>query len=82
MPAARLSTWIILTSSGVIGGLAETASIAKAGMVSSGTGSFSFDSGGRPSVPLPGTTITLNSTNADDPVRQIIVAAETGYVYH
>jgi len=36
-------------------------------------------SGGRPSA---ATTISLNSTNADDPVRQIIVAAETGYVYH
>jgi len=57
-------------------------STAPSGVTLSPTGSFSFDSGGRPSVPLPGTTITLNSTNADDPVRQIIVAAETGYVYH
>src|SRR5207237_3067968 len=42
IPAARLSTWIILTSSGVMGGLAETASIAVAGIVSSGTGSLSL----------------------------------------
>ena len=55
-------------------------STAPSGVTLSPTGSFSFDSGGRPSV--PGTTITLVSTNTDDPVRQIIVAAETGYVYH
>jgi hypothetical protein len=48
---------------------------------SSPSGSFSFDSGGRPSV-ATGATITLNSTNPDDPARQITVAAETGYVYH
>jgi MSHA pilin protein MshC len=41
--------------------------------------SFTFDSAGRPSA---ATTITLNSTNTDDPVRHIFVATETGYVYH
>jgi len=46
---------------------------------SSPSGSFTFDSGGRPSAAA---TITLNSTNPDDPARQITVAAETGYVYH
>jgi len=46
---------------------------------SSSGSSFTFDSGGRPSAAV---TITLNSTNTDDPARTIIVAAETGYVYH
>jgi hypothetical protein len=32
---------------------------------------------GRPSAPG---TITLTSTITDDPARQIVVAAETGYV--
>jgi len=54
-------------------------STAPSGVTLSPTGSFTFDSGGRPSA---ATTITLNSTNTDDPARQIIVAAETGYVYH
>jgi len=40
-------------------------------------GSFSFDGLGRPT---PATTIVLTSTIADDPARQIVVAAETGYV--
>ena len=47
-------------------------------LTSSG-GNFSFDGLGRPSAT---TTITLNSTNTDDPARLIIVATETGYVYH
>jgi MSHA pilin protein MshC len=55
-------------------------SSAPSGVTLSPTGSFSFDSGGRPSG--SGTTITFTSTNTDDPARQIIVAAETGYVYH
>lgn len=38
---------------------------------------FTFDGLGRPSA---GTTITFNSTIAGDPARQIVVAAETGYV--
>jgi MSHA pilin protein MshC len=43
-------------------------------------GSFTFDGLGRPSVALPGYTITLTSSVAGDPPRQIVVAAETGYV--
>lgn len=39
---------------------------------------FSFDGLGRPSVPV---TITLTSTIADDPARQIVVTSQTGYVY-
>ncbi len=42
-------------------------------------GSFSFDGMGRPSA---STTITLTSTITGDPARQILVAAETGYVSH
>ncbi|MDP1538289.1 MAG: type II secretion system protein [Burkholderiales bacterium] len=38
---------------------------------------FTFDGLGRPSA---GTTITFTSTIAGDPARQIVVAAETGYV--
>jgi MSHA pilin protein MshC len=41
-------------------------------------GSFSFDGLGRPSGPV---TITLTSSIADDPARQIVVASQTGYVY-
>lgn len=40
---------------------------------------FSFDGLGRP-VPNAPVTITLTSTVAGDPARQIVVAAETGYV--
>ena len=40
--------------------------------------SFSFDGLGRPSA---GATITLMSTIAGDPARQIVVEAETGYVH-
>jgi len=40
--------------------------------------SFSFDGLGRPSGPV---TITLTSTIADDPARQIVVASQTGYVH-
>ena len=47
--------------------------------LSSSNGNFSFDGLGRPT---PATTLTLTSTNTDDPVRLIIVATETGYVYH
>lgn len=39
--------------------------------------SFTFDGLGRPSA---GVTITFSSTIAGDPARQIVVAAETGYV--
>jgi MSHA pilin protein MshC len=45
--------------------------------LSSSVPSFSFDGIGRASV---GATITLTSTG--DPVREIFVAAETGYVTH
>jgi MSHA pilin protein MshC len=41
---------------------------------------FSFDSAGRPS-PNAAVTITLTSTIPDDPVRQIVVEGETGYVH-
>lgn len=41
---------------------------------------FSFDSGGRP-TPNAAVTITLTSTIAGDPARQIVVEAETGYVH-
>jgi MSHA pilin protein MshC len=41
-------------------------------------GNFSFDAGGRPSASK---TITLTSTIADDPARQIVVESETGYVH-
>lgn len=40
-------------------------------------GDFTFDGLGRPSAAK---TITLTSTIAGDPPRQIVVAAETGYV--
>src|SRR5438270_4629779 len=42
MPAARLSAWIMRTSSAVIGGFVDTASMAVAGIASNGTGSLSF----------------------------------------
>jgi MSHA pilin protein MshC len=41
---------------------------------------FSFDSAGRPN-PNAAVTITLTSTIADDPVRQIVIERETGYVH-
>jgi len=41
---------------------------------------FSFDSAGRP-FPNVAVTITLTSTIADDPARQIVVERETGYVH-
>ena len=41
---------------------------------------FSFDSGGRPN-PNAAVTITQTSTLPDDPVRQIVVERETGYVH-
>lgn len=46
--------------------------------LSSTVPSFSFDGLGRPSA---ATTITFTSTIVDDPARQIVIAAETGYVY-
>jgi MSHA pilin protein MshC len=53
---------------------------APTGVTLSPVGNFSFDGLGRPSVALPGHTITFTSTITDDPARQIVVAAETGYV--
>lgn len=53
-------------------------SIAPDGVTLSPVGNFSFDGLGRPSGPA---TITLTSTIADDPARQIVVASQTGYVY-
>jgi len=41
-------------------------------------GNFTFDGLGRPSAPQ---TITLTSTIAGDPARQVVVEAETGYVH-
>jgi len=41
---------------------------------------FSFMGSGRPN-PNAAVTITLTSTVPDDPVRQIVVEAETGYVH-
>ena len=43
--------------------------------------SFSFDGLGRP-IPNAAVTITLTSSIADDPARQIVVESETGYVHH
>ena len=42
--------------------------------------SFGFDGAGRPS-PNAQVTIAISSTIADDPARQIVVEAETGYVH-
>jgi MSHA pilin protein MshC len=56
----------------------ELKSTAPAGVTLSPVGSFSFDGLGRPSAPA---TITLTSTIADDPARQIVVVSETGYVH-
>jgi MSHA pilin protein MshC len=53
-------------------------STAPSGVTVSPVGSFSFDGMGRPSA---ATTLTLTSTISGDPARQILVAAETGYVY-
>jgi MSHA pilin protein MshC len=41
---------------------------------------FSFDGAGRPN-PNAAVTITQTSTLPDDPVRQIVVERETGYVH-
>jgi MSHA pilin protein MshC len=54
-------------------------SIAPDGVTLSPVGSFSFNGIGRPSAAV---TITLTSNIAGDPLREILVAAETGYVSH
>jgi MSHA pilin protein MshC len=53
-------------------------STAPDGVTLSPVGNFSFDGLGRPSAPA---TISLTSTIADDPARQIVVASQTGYVH-
>ena len=52
---------------------------APSGVTLSPVGNFTFDGLGRPSAAQ---TITLTSTIAGDPARQIVVEAETGYVHH
>ena len=54
------------------------AATAPSGVTLSPVGDFYFDGLGRPSAAQ---TITLTSTIAGDPVRQIVVEAETGYVH-
>ena len=51
---------------------------APSGVTLSPTGNFTFDGLGRPSGAQ---TVTLTSTIAGDPARQIVVEAETGYVH-
>jgi len=58
---------------------AALATSAPSGVTLSPVGNFTFDGIGRPSAPQ---TITLTSTIAGDPARQIVVEAETGYVHH
>ena len=58
--------------------LADLRSPATAGVTLSPVQNFSFDGLGRPSAPA---TITLTSTIAGDPARQIVVESETGYVH-
>ena len=52
---------------------------APSGVTLSPTGNFTFDALGRSSAAQ---TITVASTVAGDPARQILVEAETGYVHH
>lgn len=52
---------------------------APSGVTLSPTGNFSFDAQGQPSAAV---TLTLTSTIPGDPVRQITIAASTGYVQH
>ena len=56
-------------------------SAAPNGVTLAPTGDFQFDGLGRP-VPNAAQTITVSSTIAGDPARQIVVEAETGYVHH
>lgn len=48
--------------------------------VTLGAANFSFDSAGRPN-PDAQVTVTVSSTVAGDPARQIVVERETGYVH-
>ena len=52
---------------------------ARGGVTLDPVGSFSFNGLGRPN-PSPPADITFTSPVAGDPVRRIVVAAETGYV--
>lgn len=56
----------------------ELKATAASGVTLSPVGDFTFDGVGRPSAAQ---TITLTSTIAGDPARQIVVEAETGYVH-
>ena len=57
---------------------AALAASAPSGVTLSPAGDFTFNGLGQPSAAK---TITLNSTIAGDPARQIVVEAETGYVH-
>ena len=61
------------TTGGVLAANAPT------GVTLSPVGNFTFDGLGRPSAAQ---TITVTSTVAGDPARQIVVETETGYVHH
>jgi hypothetical protein len=60
-----------------IGGAPLRATAPSGVTLSPAPASFNFDGLGRPSAAV---TINLNSSIADDPARQITIAAETGYV--
>ena len=55
------------------------AASAPSGVTLSPVGNFTFDGLGRPSAAQ---AITVTSSIAGDPARQIVVEAETGYVHH
>jgi MSHA pilin protein MshC len=77
-PTSTCAAPVALTHPTMPGG--EVKSTAPSGVTLSllPAGNFSFDAGGRPSASK---TITLTSTIADDPARQIVVESETGYVH-
>ena len=66
-----------LTHPVVSGGV--LAANAPSGVTLSPAGDFTFDGLGRPSAAK---TITVTSSIAGDPARQIVIEAETGYVHH
>lgn len=57
----------------------ELVASSRGGVTLAPVGTFSFDGLGRPS-PNPPPAITFTSTVPGDPARQIVIAAETGYV--
>jgi MSHA pilin protein MshC len=65
-----------LTHPGTGGALTASA---PSGVTLSPVGDFTFNGIGRPSAAQ---AITVTSTIAGDPARQIVVEAETGYVHH